>query len=41
MKPTALILQARGTNRDFDAAGALSLAGANPECVPLNHLREK
>ena len=40
MKPTALILQARGTNRDYDVAGALELAGANFECVPLNHLRE-
>jgi phosphoribosylformylglycinamidine synthase I len=39
MKPKALILQARGTNRDYDAAEALSLAGADPECVPLNHLR--
>ena len=40
MKPKALILQAHGTNRDFDAAEALTLAGADPEGVPLNHLRE-
>ncbi|MBI2759502.1 MAG: phosphoribosylformylglycinamidine synthase I [Chloroflexi bacterium] len=39
MKPKALILQAHGTNRDYDAAEALTLAGANPEGVPLNHLR--
>jgi phosphoribosylformylglycinamidine synthase len=39
MKPKALILQARGTNRDFDVADALSLAGAQPELVPLNWLR--
>jgi phosphoribosylformylglycinamidine synthase len=39
MKPKALILQARGTNRDFDVADALSLAGAQPEGVPLNWLR--
>jgi phosphoribosylformylglycinamidine synthase len=41
MKPKALILQARGTNRDHDVAEALTLAGADPECVPLNHLRAK
>jgi phosphoribosylformylglycinamidine synthase len=39
MKPKALILQAHGTNRDYDVAEALTLAGADPECVPLNHLR--
>lgn len=39
MKPKALILQAHGTNRDYDAAEALTLAGADPEGVPLNHLR--
>ena len=39
MKPTALILQAHGTNRDYDAAEALTLAGADPEGVPLNYLR--
>ncbi len=39
MKPKALILQARGTNRDYDVAEALTLAGADPEGVPLNHLR--
>ena len=40
MKPKALILQARGTNRDFDVAAALQLAGADPEGVPLNYLRD-
>ena len=39
MKPKALILQARGTNRDYDVAEALMLAGADPDGVPLNHLR--
>jgi phosphoribosylformylglycinamidine synthase subunit PurQ / glutaminase len=40
MKPKALILQARGTNRDIDVMEALSLAGADPEGVPLNLLRD-
>lgn len=39
MKPKALILQAHGTNRDYDVAEALSLAGAEPVLVPLNELR--
>lgn len=39
MKPKALILQAHGTNRDIDVAEALTLAGADPEGVPLNTLR--
>ena len=39
MKPKALILQAHGTNRDYDVAEALTLAGADPHPVPLNHLR--
>lgn len=39
MKPKALILQARGTNRDYDVAEALTLAGADPHGVPLNELR--
>ena len=39
MKPQALILQAHGTNRDYDVAEALSLAGADPYPVPLNDLR--
>jgi phosphoribosylformylglycinamidine synthase len=39
-QPTALILQAYGTNRDHDAAEALRLAGASPELVPLAHLRQ-
>ncbi|GAB4502465.1 MAG: phosphoribosylformylglycinamidine synthase I [Anaerolineales bacterium] len=39
MKPTALILQARGTNRDLDVAEALALAGAEAIFAPLNELR--
>ncbi|MBI5353161.1 MAG: phosphoribosylformylglycinamidine synthase I [Chloroflexi bacterium] len=39
MKPKALILQARGTNRDHDVAEALTLAGAEPHPVPLSELR--
>ena len=39
MKPQALILQALGTNRDYDVAEALTLAGAHPYPVPLNDLR--
>lgn len=39
MKPTALILQAHGTNRDLDVAEALSLSGAEPVFAPLNELR--
>jgi phosphoribosylformylglycinamidine synthase len=39
MNPTALILQARGTNRDLDVAEALTLAGADPIFAPLNELR--
>lgn len=39
MKPRALILQAHGTNRDHDVAEALTLAGADPNGVPLNALR--
>jgi len=39
MKPKALILQAHGTNRDYDVTEALTLAGADSEGVPLNHLR--
>ncbi|MBN2386208.1 MAG: phosphoribosylformylglycinamidine synthase I [Anaerolineales bacterium] len=40
MKPRALVLLAHGTNRDQDAAEALTLAGAQPEIVPLNILRD-
>lgn len=40
MKPKALILLAHGTNRDHDAAEALRLAGADPEIVPINLLRQ-
>jgi phosphoribosylformylglycinamidine synthase len=39
MKPSALILQAHGTNRDLDVAEALTLAGATPVFAPLNELR--
>lgn len=39
MKPKALILQAHGSNRDFDVMDALSLAGAEPTGIPLNELR--
>ncbi|MCX7755983.1 MAG: phosphoribosylformylglycinamidine synthase I [Anaerolineales bacterium] len=39
MKPTALILQAHGTNRDLDVAEALTLAGADPVFAHLNELR--
>jgi phosphoribosylformylglycinamidine synthase len=41
MKPRALILHANGSNRDHDVARALELAGAQPEIVPLNTLREQ
>jgi phosphoribosylformylglycinamidine synthase subunit PurQ / glutaminase len=41
MKPIALVLQARGTNRDLDVMEAISLAGAEPEGVPLNNLRTR
>jgi phosphoribosylformylglycinamidine synthase len=40
MKPKALVLLAYGTNRDLDVAEALTLAGADPEIVPLNALRD-
>ncbi len=40
MPPRALILHAAGTNRDHEAAQALRLAGALPEIVPLNALRQ-
>ena len=39
MKPKALVLQARGSNRDFDVMDALTLAGADPTGIPLNELR--
>ncbi|HBG74978.1 MAG: phosphoribosylformylglycinamidine synthase I [Chloroflexi bacterium GWB2_49_20] len=41
MKPKALILQARGSNRDLDVMEALTLSGAEPIGVPLNHLRSR
>jgi len=39
MKPKALILQAHGSNRDFDVMDALTFAGADPTGIPLNELR--
>lgn len=39
MKPKALVLQAHGSNRDRDVIEALTLAGADPEGIPLNELR--
>jgi phosphoribosylformylglycinamidine synthase len=39
MKPKAIVLQAYGTNRDFDVMDALTLAGADAIGVPLNELR--
>jgi phosphoribosylformylglycinamidine synthase subunit PurQ / glutaminase len=39
MKPKALVLQAHGSNRDFDVIDALTLAGADATGVPLNQLR--
>jgi phosphoribosylformylglycinamidine synthase subunit PurQ / glutaminase len=39
MKPKALILQAHGSNRDFDVIEALTLAGAEARGIPLNELR--
>ena len=39
MKPKALVLQAHGSNRDFDVMDALTLAGADATGVPLNKLR--
>ena len=39
MNPKALVLQAHGSNRDFDVMDALSLAGADPSGIPLNELR--
>lgn len=39
-RPKALLLLAHGTNRDQDVAEALTLAGADPEILPLNLLRE-
>jgi phosphoribosylformylglycinamidine synthase len=41
MKPKALVLQAHGSNRDFDVMNALELAGADAVGVPLNELRMK
>src|SRR5215216_4472742 len=41
MKPKALVLQAHGSNRDFDVSEALTLAGAEATGIPLNKLRIK
>lgn len=40
MKPKALVLQAHGSNRDFDVMEALTLAGAESCGIPLNELRQ-
>jgi phosphoribosylformylglycinamidine synthase len=40
MKPKALVLQAYGSNRDFDVMEALTFAGADVRGVPLNELRQ-
>lgn len=40
MNPKALVLQAHGSNRDFDVIEALTLAGAEACGVPLNELRQ-
>ena len=39
MNPKALVLQAYGSNRDFDVIEALTLAGADAVGTPLNELR--
>lgn len=41
MKPKALILQAHGSNRDFDVMDALTLAGADTVGISLNELRAR
>lgn len=40
MRPRALIAHASGTNRDHDVSWALELAGAQPEIVHINRLRD-
>lgn len=40
MKPRALIAHASGTNRDNDVAWALELAGAIPDIIHINRLRD-
>jgi phosphoribosylformylglycinamidine (FGAM) synthase-like amidotransferase family enzyme len=40
MKPTALVLQAHGSNRDLDVMAALSLAGADATGI-LGELRSR
>ncbi len=40
MKPRALVVHARGTNRDRELADALDLAGADVDIVPLTVLRD-
>src|SRR4030095_1305792 len=39
MKHKALVLQACGSNRDFDVIEALALAGADAAGIPVNELR--
>lgn len=41
MKPTALIVHAPGTNRDYDAQRALELAGAHTKIIHIQALKEE
>jgi len=41
MIPKALVLQAHGSNRDFDIIEALKIAGADAIGIPLNELRNR
>jgi phosphoribosylformylglycinamidine synthase subunit PurQ / glutaminase len=41
MRPKALVLQAHGSNRDFDVIEALTMAGAEAIGIPLNELRNR
>ncbi len=40
MRPRALVIHARGTNRDQELARALDIAGAQVDIIPLTVLRE-
>ncbi|MBI2086034.1 phosphoribosylformylglycinamidine synthase I [Candidatus Daviesbacteria bacterium] len=40
IKPKVLVLKADGTNRDEEMAFAFKVAGANPQIVHINELRE-
>src|SRR5215211_4062627 len=41
MRPKAFVLQAHGSNRDFDVIEALTLAGTDATGMPLNELRSR